>query len=106
MANGILGKAALLATTDTTLYTVPADTFSVVTVNVVNRSTQARSVRIALADAATPLAEEYVEYDVEITANGAIERGGIVIGAGTNVVVYANSTEVTAMVYGIETSTV
>ena len=49
MATGILGNADLSANTDTTVYTVPASTFAVVTVSVSNRSANNRAVRVALA---------------------------------------------------------
>lgn len=106
MANGILGTpAALAASTDTTIYTVPSDTFAVVTVSICNRNSQARDVQVALADSATPTTAEYIEFNSEVIGNGVLERGGIVLQAGKNVVVQANSTDVTAMVYGIETAT-
>lgn len=105
MANGILGTSEVPATTDTTVYTVPADTFSVVTLNVVNRSSAPRIVRVALAASATPTAAEYIEYDVEILANGVLERTGIVLDATKNIVVYADSLGCSAVAYGLETAT-
>ena len=106
MANGILGTpTALTATTSTVIYTVPANTFAVVTVNVTNRSASARNVRLALAAADTPTDAEYIEYDSEIIGNGVLERSGIVIDADKRIVAYANSTDVSVMVYGIETPT-
>jgi len=106
MANGILGTPTdLTATTNTTVYTVPSDTFSVFTVNIVNRSTTDRTVRIAVAASGSPTNAEYIEYDTTLIGNGVLERTGLVAQAGKNVVVYANSTDISAMVYGIETST-
>lgn len=106
MATGILGTPAdMAATTNTTIYTVPTDNFAIITINVTNRSTATRDIRIALSATDTPTAAEYIEYDTEIVANGTIERSGVVLDAGKKVVAYANSTDTTVMVYGIETST-
>ncbi len=105
MATGRLGTADLTAATNTTLYTVPADTFAVVTVSLCNRASGTRSVRVAVCDTATPGNDEYIEYDASILANGVLERTGIVMDAAKLLVVRADSTDVTAVVMGIETST-
>ena len=107
MATGILGTSALSAGANATVYTVPADTFAVITVNLANRNASARNVRIALAADDTSVQNaEYIEYDTEILGNGSLERGGIVVEAGRSVVAYANSTDVSVQVYGIETAVV
>lgn len=105
MANGILGQAELAAITETVIYEVPADIFSVVTINMVNKSTAARRCRIALAAADTPTAAEWIEYDVEILPGGVLERTGIVLDAAKRVVAYANATDISVSVYGMETAT-
>ena len=105
MANGILGRNELAATTNTTVYTVPADIFSVVTINVANRTTAPRTIRIGLSDSGTPANADYIEYEVEILGNGVLERTGIVMDASKILVVRADSTLVSAVAYGIETST-
>ena len=63
MATGRLGVADLSAATNTTLYTVPASTFSVVTVSILNRGATAATIRLAVASSATPADSEYLEYD-------------------------------------------
>ena len=102
MASGILGQAAPSATTNTTVYTVPASTVSVVNVNIVNRGASAATVRIALAAADSPTNAEYVEYDVSVGAKQVLERTGLALNAGKKVVVYASSADTSVSVYGLE----
>jgi hypothetical protein len=108
MATGRLGIANITTTADTTLYTVPANTFSVVSVNVVNRSSSATAeIRIAVASSATPALGEYIEYDSDIVVNGVLERTGIVMDAGKLLVVSTPTAtpSLSVVVMGIETST-
>jgi len=104
MASGILGQSAPSATTNTTVYTVPAATTSVVNVNVLNRGSAAATVRIALAAAGTPTDSEYIEYDAVVPPKGVLERTGIALNAGKLVVVYASSGDTSVNVYGLETA--
>jgi hypothetical protein len=108
MATGRLGTANITTTADTTVYTVPGTTFSVVSVNVVNRSSSATAqIKIAVATSATPGLAEYIEYDSSLVANGVLERTGIVIKTGDLIVVSTPTATpaLSVVVYGIETST-
>ena len=107
MATGILGTPAdLTATTNTTLYTVPATTFTIASVSLCNRSASSVTVRLALAASASPTNAEWIEYGATIPAYSVLERTGLAIDTGKQVVAYASAgSSISAMVYGIETST-
>lgn len=104
MASGILGSSDLSANSNTTIYTVPADTYSVITVNFCNRGSSTANIRLATSTGDTPGGNEYLEYDVSVGPNGVLERTGIVIDATKKVVVRSSQASVTSMVMGIETA--
>jgi hypothetical protein len=108
MPTGRLGTANITSTSATTVYTVPATTFSVVSVNVVNRSSSAAAlIRLAVSSSATPSVDEWIEFDSSLVANGVLERTGIVMDATKLIVVQTTTSTPTlsVVVYGIETST-
>lgn len=108
MATGRLGAFNITTTADTTVYAPLTATFGVVSVNVVNRSSSATAqIRIAVASSATPTPAEYIEYDSTLVANGVLERTGIVMKFGDQLVVSTPTATPTlsVVVYGIETST-
>lgn len=108
MANGILGSVDLPANSYTEFYEVPVDTFAVVTVSFVNKTSSSVTVRLAAAkpaNAGTPEADDYFEYEAEILPGGVLERTGIVLESGRRLYAHASATQVVALVYGIETAT-
>ncbi len=105
MATGRLGTANLAAATNTTVYTVPATTFTVATLSVCNRSNSAITCRVSLSATTSPAADEWIEYDTEILPKGVLERTGLVMQAGLNLIVWTSTANVSAVAIGIETPT-
>lgn len=102
MSSGLLGKSDLTASTNTTVYTVPALTVATVNVAFVNRTTSPVQVRLAVANLDTPTNSEYLEYNVYIGAQGVLERTAIVCGAGEKIVCWALESGVNVRVFGFE----
>ena len=105
MASGILGRqSSLLANTLTTIYTVPADVVSYCNFNIVNTNATPVTVRVALSATGTPTSAEYVEYNAEINGYGVLERTGIALQTGKNIVALSDTANVSISVYGVEES--
>ena len=102
MASGVLGQVSLAATTYTSVYTVPVTTLSYVNVNIANRNTTNVAVRVAITTGATPTTAQFIEYDVDIAPNGVLERSGLVMDTGKQLVVYSDTANVSVSLYGVE----
>ena len=105
MATGLLGQAALNAAENTSVYIVPASTFTVLSVSILNRGTTTATVRVALADSTSPTNAEWIEYNIELGSSAVLERTGIMMNASKQLVVYASNANVSVSCFGIETST-
>lgn len=109
MATGRLGAVDLGALAYTDLYTVPADTFSVASISLANRTSSAIQIRVAITTTAGPGApanSEFIEYGTSIAGNGVLERTGLVLDTGKIISIYASSVGISAVAMGIETATV
>lgn len=104
----VLGQIASAATTAETLYTVPSATEAVIsTIVVCNRSTSARTYRIAIRPNGATLADShYIAYDVSIPANDSTALTlGLTLDASDVITVYASAaSSLTFSAYGTEIS--
>lgn len=103
----VLGQSAPSATTDTTLYTVPAATETIIsTITVCNRGISAGTFRIAVRPNGATLANsQYIAYDVTVNANAMQALTlGIAIDATDVVTVRASTADFTFSAFGSEIS--
>lgn len=103
----VLGQLEPSATTETTLYTVPASTEAVCsTLSVCNKAATAGSfrVRIKINNAADD-DKQFVMYDAPIAAKDTLLLTfGATLGAGDVVVVYGSSADLSFQLFGSEIS--
>ena len=103
----VLGQSAPSATTDTTLYTVPSATETVVsTIVIANRAASAGTYRVAIRPNGATLANShYLAFDVAIAANDSTALTlGITIDASDIITVRASSADMTFTAFGSEIS--
>lgn len=103
----VLGQSAPSATTDTTLYTVPAATSAVCsTLSIANRSAVTVTYRIAVRPAGDALANtHYIAYDASVEANDSILLTiGMTLAETDVVTVRATTEDLTFMLFGSEIS--
>jgi hypothetical protein len=96
----LLAKAVqTTANTEQLLYTVPASTEVLCSVNVCNKDTSTAKVRIGLLSSgeSSTAAGGFIEYDAQIPAGGVLERTGILLSAGEKIAV--NSDTATNVAY-------
>jgi hypothetical protein len=101
----VLGQSAPSATTDTTIYTVPAGTQTIIsTISVCNRSQGEVLFRIAVRPNGASLANEhYIAYDSKVAgSDSTFITVGVTADAGDVISVYAGSANLSFSVFGSE----
>lgn len=101
----VLGQSAPSATTDTTLYTVPAATQAVVsTITVCNRAATSATYRIAVRPAGASIANQhYIAYDVNLNQNTTDTYTlGVTLEATDVITVRASSANMSFSAFGSE----
>lgn len=101
----VLGQSAPSATTDTTLYTVPAATQAVVsTITVCNRAATAATYRIAVRPTGASIANQhYIAFDLNLNPNATDTYTiGVTLNATDVVTVRASSANLSFSAFGSE----
>jgi glucose-6-phosphate dehydrogenase assembly protein OpcA len=100
-----LGQSAPSATTNTNLYTVPADTSAVIsTLVIANRAATSAAFRIAIRPVGATIANQhYIAYDVPVGASDSTTLTlGITLAATDIITVYASTANLSFNVFGSE----
>lgn len=100
MAQGILGKADLAATTNTLLATI-AQEVETVNITFCNRNATASTVRLYIGTGGSPTNTDALVYGASIAGNGNIEFTGIPCSNGEKIWAWASTTLVTACARGL-----
>ena len=101
----VLGQSNPAANTNTTLYTVPANTSSVCSTLVIcNQAASAATFRVAVRPAGATLAtQHYTSYDTNLNANDSITLTiGMTLATTDIITVRANTTTVSFNLFGSE----
>lgn len=101
----VLGQVAPSATTNTTLYTVPAGTDSIIsTISVCNRGATDATYRVAIRPNGVTIANEhYIAYDAIAVANNTVALTlGLTCNATDVVTVYASNANLSFGAFGSE----
>jgi len=101
--SGRLATANLSANTITNVYTVPANKLASINVSVCNASGGSASIRLAISDTGNIQgADEFIEYDFQLSLNSAMERTGLILDAGKILTAHSFQSGVAVVVTGIE----
>jgi len=94
------------ANTLTTLYTVPADTQSIIsTINVCNTASTDATYRIAVTSGGSPVLGNYIVYGATIAGNETVAfTQGITMDAGDILAVFTNSASIAFNAFKMEIS--
>ena len=101
----VLGQSAPSATTDTTLYTVPASKAAIIsTIVIANRDSASATFSIAVRPAGATIANQhYIAYGVSVGANDSTALTlGVTLATTDVVTVYASSANLSFNAFGSE----
>jgi len=103
----ILGQSSPSATTETTLYTVPAATSTVCSsISICNRGGTQTTFRVSISPAGAAIAnKDYLYYDVTLAANDTfIATVGVTLAATDKIRIYSGNNNLSFQLFGTEIS--
>jgi hypothetical protein len=105
MATGVYNRINLAAATDTVVVSntaIATGKSAVITISMCNQNATNVTVRLAITANTAPGQHEFLEYEVPLNNYGVLERTGIVMTTGLNLVARSSSANVSVLAYGIE----
>jgi len=105
MATGVYNRVNLAAGTDTIIVSntaVASGKTGVITINMCNLNSTNVVVRLSISANTSPGQHEYLEYDTPLLIAGVLERTGIVLPTGLNIIARSSTANVSVLAYGIE----
>lgn len=99
--SGRLGAVKPAANTPTTVFETPENKLVAITISACNQGPGKDFVSIQLSSG-TAGAEDYIEYHAEVSAGGVLERSGIVLKEGEEVIVTAQQGNTSFVAWGID----
>jgi hypothetical protein len=103
----ILGQSSPSATTETTLYTVPAATSTVCSsISICNRGGTQTTFRVSISPAGAAIAnKDYLYYDVTLAGNDTfIATIGVTLATTDKIRVYSGNANLSFQIFGTEIS--
>jgi hypothetical protein len=103
----ILGQSSPSATTETTLYTVPAATSTVCSsISICNRGGTPTTFRVSISPAGAAIAnKDYLYYDVTLAGNDTfIATIGVTLATTDKIRVYSGNANLSFQIFGTEIS--
>ena len=105
MSTAVLATADLVASANTTLYTVPANTQGSFSISICNRGNEIVLLRVSMSNNVTPQLAEFIEYDTQIPPTTVFERTGLIGTPNLLFIVRTDKANVSAVCYGYTDST-
>lgn len=104
MSNGVLGKSMSSVNSNVVVYTAPSNAdFVTASINLCNLGATPAVVRVAICTGINPSPQDYIEYGATIPENGGIlERTCMVLSPNESIIVFSDSPDVAARVFGLE----
>lgn len=103
MPSGILAQGSNSATL-TSRYTCPASTTAFISINITNYTAGTITTSINLSNNSSENLGGYIEFNSSVAANQALEKTGIVLSAGQQILISANNISTSYVIYGYERS--